>query len=250
MMPRPAECLDAVLSLVEGGMTLVAACASRPDFPKYQTVYARLQRHPEMKARLAAAIAARSSFKTKTKYTGADYDEVLQIIADNPGLTIKRIFAQVMPDRLPRLLWIQRYRKRNKEFAARYDALVAARAGGVVKSWYNVETHGRASRRAEHRPSGQLLANLKRDDLWVRACNLLNLANDQDSDDIRQDAVLAMLESRELNRDALVLGHFRRGAPFRNLSLDEEVFDSGRGRTVARGDTIPASRDIGDVYAW
>jgi hypothetical protein len=119
---------DAIVALIESGMSIRAACDSNPDFPKQSAIEKFVARHPERQARLRAAIEKRESGDAATGYTGrqftdADYESALATIAAGrhrnsaDSLTVDHPGQRMILDRATR----------DPAFGARYKAALAGR---------------------------------------------------------------------------------------------------------------------------
>jgi hypothetical protein len=119
---------DAIVALVESGMSIRAVCASNPEFPKLDTFEKFVSRHPERQARLRAAIAKRESGDQATGYTGrqftdADYDSALAAIAAGR----QRNSADSLTAEHPGQRMILDRAAQDPAFGSQYRAALAAR---------------------------------------------------------------------------------------------------------------------------
>jgi hypothetical protein len=200
--------------------------------PAYVSIWQRAQRDPAYASRLKSAIESRP----RPEVYGADVIErALEVIASARGKSYLHALQKEAG-----LVWnygiISRLKRRNAYFAERFAEALAI---------------FRKSNAAPPRPvyrEGLLRAALRSNELYRNASRLLHLADSDDADDIRMDAIVSMLESRAVNRNDLMRAHFSKVRSARAVSLDEEM--DGDDRKLTRGDHIPASIEIAEVYAW
>lgn len=142
------------------------------------------------------------------KYDESNYAEVLAIIADNPFLSVRRIFATLIGEHLPGLATVKDRRRHNAVFAARYAAIMAARPKREPKP--KPERKPREKKPSKPKkgrilrakkippvvlPDGQLKRALRLNELYMRADRATSRRLDPHvRDDVRSDLVLAMLE--------------------------------------------------------
>lgn len=214
------EFLDAVRVSVYGDRL------TKSGFNKY------LRRDPVRAARWKAASEARDrkhpTAGISVKYTSA-YFEVMLLALE---------CTDKQPDSRERHA-LDGQRARNPDFAARYEQMLERR-----------KTARMAAPKPIARPPGQLRRGLLQNALWRRAAAMMSLGDSDDAEDIRMDAIVAILESREAGKTDLTRSHSRKVSSPRAFSLDDVMFSMGDNLAVTRGDLIPASVEMGDIYAW
>lgn len=133
-MSKSEQHFDAVLALVEGGMTLSAACASRTDFPKMSALQMWVRRRIDLKERLSAALKANETrwrsaprpraFGQKLKrWTSADLDAALAAIRNSSD----RDLRDLLKPPLPSYSTLLRHARQDEAFNARFRAAIDAR---------------------------------------------------------------------------------------------------------------------------
>ena len=225
---------EAICAMVKAGSTFAQAVALTPGAPCLATFKKMASASPDHAERMSVSLKARER--------GMNYRYGRANALDDDALQSILVAIQQEPTRHVHDIC--------KELGHSYNA-VASRARRDRA--FRLELEKALAKRAEGRADDGvsfLASGLMRNDLWRNVCASLRLSDSDDADDIRQDAVLAMLESRELNRDALIRSHFRKVRGWGNVSsLDEEVFSDGD-RVMTRSDLMPATAEMGDIYAW
>lgn len=227
---------DAIISLVRAGATFAQAVAQTPGAPCLATFKKMAAASPDHATRMGAALRARESgmnhrYGRVNRLDDAALDAILAAIEDQPTRHVNEIC---------------------KELGHGYNSIVSrARRDRAFRIKLDQVLQRRADVRGDDGPNLHLAA-LSRNDLFRNAAALLHVADGQDADDLLQDAILAMLESRDVNRDELMRAHYRKvsASSFGAKSLDEEMFSDDSGRVLTRSDFIPASTEIADIHAW
>jgi hypothetical protein len=146
-MSKVAPHFDAILALVAGGMPIVTALTSRPEFPQREQwkAYAYYKGAPERRARAEAAKAAGKAIRdargfTLQHYTEEQYERSLQIISDNFGTRMIKLKYAGGPGHT--MLYMRS--KRDAEFAERFKRAKTGRHRAVRERTYSDDDYDRA----------------------------------------------------------------------------------------------------------
>ncbi|MBR0945961.1 hypothetical protein [Bradyrhizobium liaoningense] len=124
---------EAIVALVESGLSVPAACASNPAFPRAPTFITFCHRTAERRARLAAAVAVRESASTtavrRRAISADDFEAALKAIAENPTVPVGRILVHPLPSQNS----VQKRCGADPAFAARFAAVIAERRAKTTK---------------------------------------------------------------------------------------------------------------------
>lgn len=223
------------------GMTIEAACASDPSYPSFNTFWCYVKRNADRKARIRGAIQLRetgpNAIGNGKRYAAEDFQRALETIATSTKQGGLELLFDVDQ---PSFTALTNRARRNEKFAASLAAAIKKRKSrpGVLQRGVKVVYRENALR-----------SSLARNDLWRHAGAALKLSSGDESEDIRMDAIVALLESREINRDEIRSAHGRKVLSLRMLSMDDEMLESDRGRVTTRGERYVSS-EISDIYAW
>lgn len=229
---------DAIIAAIESGAEVQeAAKISGRDV---SSLHRWAGRDPQMKRRLAAAVAAGKEAGT---FSRANYDRALAELEQWPGVLNGSRFAGIS------FSGIYQRQLDNPDYRMKYDAAIArrnARFGIVITrytpeqkqakaearaAWHAKLAKSRAARVPPPTPLSayELRRSLLEHDLYRKASSLMRVrADSQDADDIRSDAILALLEGQEIDVRAITRNHHRRVSSLNMLSLDQE-FAAGVG---------------------
>lgn len=225
---------DAVIGKVRDGETFAQAVAQTPGAPCLATFKKMAAASPDHAKRSGEALRARE--------TGMTYRWGRHNALDDAALASILVAIQREPTRHVHDIC--------KELGHSYNA-VASRARRDRA--FRLEVEKALAKRAEGRSDDGVdfhLVALSQCELYRNVAASLRLADSGEADDIIMDAIVAALESRPVNRDDLVRSHFRKVRGWGSTaSLDEDVFRDGD-RIMTRSDLIPASAEMGDIYAW
>lgn len=271
---------DAIFELIASGMSLGAALSSDPRFPTYGSFQPRVSRDPVLRARMADARARSGSAQPRPVFRefAQQFDSILDLIES--GSAIEEALVTVFgPRRLTatKCMFFEAVKK-NADFAVKYRAASRKRQAGpnrrAAAAWYDRQEliNAAQSRSGDGPHRATLLRHAKKDselrsilkpghtdnelhrllhqnDLFRKARRLLPGRYDDHRQDQIQDAILFALEYGDHANGAKIIREFYAGSlsPDHD-SLDDEIFDGQEGNR--RGDLIPASAEMGDVYAW
>lgn len=196
-----AHHFDRVIEAVRNGQTVDQALAGTDVKPK--TFRAFVYRHKHLQAQLTAALQFRGhNTLRRTPYTPAKIDAALRAIETSGIGDLNRWKVEGLPD-----IGVLRHRaKRDPAFRVRLEAVLARRY------------------KDDYQTGDQMRRLLRECSLYRNATRLLRLADSQDADDIRMDAIVAMLESREVSQRDLTRRHHLKVSSSGMISTDERVF--------------------------
>ena len=271
---------DAIFELVASGMSLDAALASDPRFPTRGSFQPRVSRDPILRSRMADARARSGSTQPRPVFSefAQQFDRILDLIESGSAVE-EALVTMFGPRRLTatKCMFFEAIKK-NADFAAKYRAASRKRQAGPNKrataAWYDRQEliSAARSRSGDGPHRATLLRHAKKDnelrsilkpghadnelhrllhqnDLFRKARRLLPGRYDDHRQDQIQDAILFALEYGDQASVAKIIREFYAGSlsPDHD-SLEDEIFDGQEGKR--RGDLIPASAEMGDVYAW
>lgn len=184
----------------------------------YGGIYQRTLTDPAYHAKYEAAIIARNERLgiVHVRYEEADYLRLIERMKAHPRRGVERIVeeARAEGDRLPNDGTLRAYAQRN--------AVVRFELDEVRQTKRRLIERARRAPPATRLSLYELRRPLLENELFRKASALLKLHDSQDVDDIRSDAILAMLESREVTRSELIRAHHRK-VTGHMASLDEEL---------------------------
>lgn len=218
MAPRGASAkyIDEIIALVRGGMTGAEACAAKAEYPNYRSLSEWATKNGRM-AELKAAWRERernpatAKMKTNVKYTEAQWDAAIELLARNPRKSIRKASKELGLDLPPRESIYQR-KRHDKAFEARWLAAV-----GILRSVK--ARHDGPTKPKSPTKSGLLARALRAHPIWAAARRAVP-HSDYD-DDVIQEIVLAVLEgslsAADIRSKGNTLGYKR---------IKRHVFDS------------------------
>lgn len=126
---QPLPHADEIIALVEGGMTVAAACRSDPAFPTWDAFVKYFRRDPVRADRLQQALRTRAVNATgkpgarlRRIFTAADYDAALQVLRSS-----NRALKSAVPPPLPSYNACWQRARTDTAFAEELRAAVAER---------------------------------------------------------------------------------------------------------------------------
>lgn len=242
-----ARYFDEVLALMRTGHSLPDACRAKPEYPTMHSLRRYAEKDAERLARFREAIAAGDVIRKRSRRNrrAADYDEVLDILATTTDKRVTCIYRKVMPKRLPRQTSIDKRRRADPDFAARYAAVLASRPQDIRPD-YGYEPKAKPI----PRPDGQLAKALRLNDMYRKIDAVLpHYLDFEDRHDVKYAMIEAVLRGELCIDDAadrrneFISGFFRAQRRHWFLSLDQEKFES-EGSTVAHVDLLTTDTDI------
>lgn len=247
--PRDAvkRYFDEVIALIRTGHSLFDACQSKPEYPTVHSFRRYAQKDAERNRVLREAVAAADAIRRDRRYHRSDdaYDEVLRIIAATPDKRVRAIYRKVMPKGLPHQTMVDRRRRNDPEFAARYDAVIAARPQDIRPD-YGYEPKAKPI----PRPDGQLTKALRLNELHRKVDGLLPRGIYYfDREDIKSDIIEAVLRGTlcideiDARKQDFIHGYYRAQRRHSFRSLDQEMFESESSK-VAYVEMLTTDTDI------
>lgn len=242
---RGGAFFDAMIEKVESGVTVEEACRSTPGACRADSIDRFLNLRPHLRERFEQAKLKARSFRR-----GYDKADVIRIVAAaGPAGYIAPLTQAFGPNAWASVV----YRLcRNPEHREQMRAVIDARRIRKREDAIKARAAARERKKREARPTHDLhLAALRSNPVYANVAGLLHLGKMDDAEDIIQDGIVAALECEAFDRKRLIGSHYRKvsSGHMRTKSLDAELFNDG-GRGITRADLIPASPEIGDVYAW
>lgn len=185
----------------------------------YTGIYQRQSTKLDYKVKYDAAIARRNARLgiVHVRYEEADYLRLVERIKAKPRRGMERIIAEMRAEGLhtPNDNALRAYARRNA--AVRYELDEAMQLKRKV-----VERARRAPP-ATKLTQYELRRHLLENELFRKSTALLRMSDHQDLDDMRSDAIVAMLEQREVTRGELIRAHHRKVSSRSMWSLDDEL---------------------------
>lgn len=208
---------EEIVALAESGMSFPEACAARQEYPPYH-YFMKYAKQDE--ARHARVMAISRRWHEANQYSEDDYDRALRQIGSDLSSHVEHVRVPGAPS------YIRMYERAQKDsdFKRRFDAAISRRRMASLT-----------------REQGGARAQLHSHPLFRNAFALLRMRDNQDREDLISDAIVAMLESREVKRGDLIKEHYQRISDMRTTSVNQMV---GYGRTTVL-DTIRT-----DNIAW
>lgn len=212
------DVVEKVVSAVENGATITDASAKHCVTPKF--VRKRVLSSPELTSRLTAATKRKPGAKfgrvsrPNDSFTEEEYRATLDRIAKGTDPVLMQMVAG--EGEVPYGA-IQRRVASDPAFARLYHAAIAKRATVTIRRYSADGVDA----------SDWLYGEVKKHPLYRKARALLRVGNSEDAQDMCMDVIVAMLESREVDRDEVVTEHFRK-TQSHCRSLDSTIFASDR----------------------